>query len=123
MIFDSRLGFLVSKYEYGFRTIENCITPLTNIYSNVVCSLAEIDNINKQLDEFIDWFKRFLLSYQRLLVEIDRRNRETKRRQTFISFCNSVLKNMIETEQNARSNFLENEGKWIPTSLCPPIVV
>ena len=88
-----------------------------------MASFYELDLIKQQMIEFIDWFNRFIQSYKRLLNEIERRNKETAKRLRFISFCNYALRIMTEKEQNIRNSFLQNEGKWIPTSLCPPILV
>ena len=93
--------------------IFNDISTLINTFRNA-CVL-DISN-TKELCHF---YQQFEFSYQNLLHEIDRRKTVATEMATVIKSCQNRLNQLNEDDQKCRSEFLQQNGDFLPENIWP----
>eukprot|EP00339_Tiarina_fusa_P009284 CAMPEP_0117025504 /NCGR_PEP_ID=MMETSP0472-20121206/18829_1 /TAXON_ID=693140 ORGANISM="Tiarina fusus, Strain LIS" /NCGR_SAMPLE_ID=MMETSP0472 /ASSEMBLY_ACC=CAM_ASM_000603 /LENGTH=465 /DNA_ID=CAMNT_0004732229 /DNA_START=65 /DNA_END=1462 /DNA_ORIENTATION=+ len=79
---------------------------------NVSYYCTELENLGL-------WYELYNTGYTELLFEIQRREQEDKRQKRLIEIMETELSRMHEEEMLKRQQFIEEHGRYLPTSLFP----
>lgn len=76
----------------------------------------------EEIADLSKWYMLFYMSYDRMLLEVYRRQKEYERQQKIIEEMNKTLNSMYIEECQKRQRFYEEFGRYLPATLYPPIM-
>tara|TARA_R110002050_G_scaffold172553_5_gene304798 strand:- start:592 stop:1455 length:864 start_codon:yes stop_codon:yes gene_type:complete len=78
--------------------------------------------IFEEMSTLYSWYRSCVQAYKQVNDEVKRRNRVLARQQEVVNRFAKELEEMWVDEQNARDDFYESYGCYLPSTLCPALL-
>ncbi|EGC30001.1 hypothetical protein DICPUDRAFT_99663 [Dictyostelium purpureum] len=114
ILYDKLSGTVSNDFGNSWETFEKLCSIFEQRYSAANYFLGELSSLNK-------WYELFDNSYDNLLEEVKRRQREFLRQKTIAEQFELELKEQFNLELQNRINFYDQYGKFLPVSLFSTI--
>lgn len=91
-----------------------------NIYQSLYQDhAAGYRNLFKQLENLSFVYTNFIVAYDQMLGEIERRKRVQEKQKQIVNDLQNKLNEFRDRELQDRNNFLETWGKYLPSNMSP----
>ncbi|CAB4442302.1 unnamed protein product [Rhizophagus irregularis] len=114
-------GKLFTELE-GFGTkMESFVNTMKELEAEFERSSTIVDRYLEELYNLNLWYEEFSKSYDYMIMEIDRRNRVREQHEKTAEEYLAKLEGLYIEEAQQREIFFQNQGRYLPIDLCPPI--
>ncbi|CAG8504399.1 21800_t:CDS:10 [Rhizophagus irregularis] len=114
-------GKLFTELE-GFGTkMESFVNTMKELEADFERSSTIVDRYLEELYNLNLWYEEFSKSYDYMIMEIDRRNRVREQHEKTAEEYLAKLEGLYIEEAQQREIFFQNQGRYLPIDLCPPI--
>ncbi|RIA80681.1 autophagy-related protein 17 [Glomus cerebriforme] len=101
--------------------MESFINTMKELEADFEKSSAFVDRYLEELYNLNLWYEEFSKSYDYMIMEIDRRNRIKEQHEKIAEEFLAKLDGLYLEEVHQREIFFQNQGRYLPVDLCPPI--
>ncbi|GBC05122.1 hypothetical protein RclHR1_06040013 [Rhizophagus clarus] len=106
----------------GFGTkMEGFVNTMKELEADFEKSSTVVDRYLEEIYNLNLWYEEFSRSYDYMIIEIDRRNRVRERHEKIAEELLAKLDGLYIEEAQQRETFFQNQGRYLPIDLCPPI--
>ncbi|KAL1920480.1 uncharacterized protein VTP21DRAFT_857 [Calcarisporiella thermophila] len=113
---------LFTQVESFSRDLEEFSAHLKIIQANFLERQQIVERYIEEMWNLAGWYEEFALSYEHLLLEIQRRHIIRQQHQKMVEDYSKRLQELYLGEIQQQKNFLESHGRYLPMDLCPAIM-
>ncbi|KAL9650735.1 hypothetical protein ABK040_001789 [Willaertia magna] len=124
------------KFSEFYRLSITCYKQLEQLSPTIPQKVVELDELQttfhqhkmdslstfEEIRELTVWYTFFVTSYDKMLLEIDRRRKVIKQTQEIIDEFRQKIDQIYIEEEQKRQQFFKDYGEYLPGSLCPSIL-